>query len=368
MRDIGVSGGSHNKVIELGLRPGMSELRLEALREVLDVGLSTVATLAAGRGGEAQIAAFRDRIERCRTTVASADARTATASAMECFASCAQLVPPAKDADRRPDEIVALIRLVRDAVEALAGGAARADAGINESTARLETLGRTASPDVLRAQLAIEVALLKSLAVERKRAWDETIDRFNTQVMSLEQELVQARVAATTDPLTRLANRRAFERACQEMLAHPLPQFVLAVLDIDHFKGLNDRHGHGAGDRLLVSVAQRIQASLRGSDVVGRLGGDEFGILAAGITLKQAESRLWSVAKAIADAPIDGGAGQRITVTVSCGVAEYSAGDSAQTLMERADNALYEAKRAGRNRVNVREAALIRDLMARRRR
>jgi diguanylate cyclase (GGDEF)-like protein len=363
MREALRNSGGHSNVIELGLRHQHSDSSFDVLRPVLDRALATLATFAAGKGDQAQVASFRERIEHCRGTLATGDAKIAAAETMDCLSTFSLSVARVNEGERRPEEIVSLITLVRDAVAALAGGVETADASVSESMTRLDYLSRVTDPEMLRAQLAIEVSLLKEIAVNRKRQWETTLKRFNSQVESLEQELVQARVAATTDPLTRLANRRAFEGACTELMKQPMPQFVLAMIDVDNFKTINDDHGHVTGDRVLTSVAQRLQSSLRGSDVVGRLGGDEFGILAAGITLSLATTRMQGVVKSMVETPVTDPDGTPLKVTLSIGLAEFSAGDNPQTLIKRADGALYDAKHGGKNRVIVRTAPLMSDLM-----
>ena len=140
------------------------------------------------------------------------------------------------------------------------------------------------------------------------------------------------------------------------------PPFVLATIDVDDFKAVNDQHGHDVGDRVLVAVAETLVRSLRGEDLVARLGGDEFAILAAPLTLQQAQGRFGSFVDAVRAAcrrvTPDGSA-----VTISIGIAELSAGDTLESVHKRADQALYEAKRAGKGRVAVKATPFIRDLM-----
>jgi diguanylate cyclase (GGDEF)-like protein len=135
------------------------------------------------------------------------------------------------------------------------------------------------------------------------------------------------------------------------------------MLDIDRFKQLNDTLGHPAGDQAIVTVAETLTDSFRaGHDLVVRYGGDEFAVLMLGMSLPQAEGRLRNVASRIAavsfgpdDAPLQ--------ITVSSGAVELSAGDTRASLVERADQALYEAKRLGRNRVVAKAKPTLRDLM-----
>lgn len=165
----------------------------------------------------------------------------------------------------------------------------------------------------------------------------------------------QLRELADTDALTGTFSRRAFlERAVEEFqrsrrYGHPL---CMAMLDIDAFKAVNDRHGHGAGDQVLARVAAVCIAQLReGTDHCGRLGGEEFGILLPETDLAGAQVGAERLRMAIRDLAFEA-TGQTFGVSVSIGVAALSAGDDTfASLMARADAALYEAKSSGRDRV-----------------
>jgi len=165
----------------------------------------------------------------------------------------------------------------------------------------------------------------------------------------------QLRELADTDALTGTFSRRAFlERAAEEFqrsrrYGHAL---CVAMLDIDDFKAVNDRHGHGAGDQVLARVAAVCMAQLReGTDHCGRLGGEEFGVLLPETELGGAQVTAERLRAAIRDLAFES-AGQTFGVSVSIGVAALAVGDETFTsLMARADAALYRAKGAGRNRV-----------------
>ncbi len=160
------------------------------------------------------------------------------------------------------------------------------------------------------------------------------------------------REEATLDPLTRIMNRGGFDRACRQWMTTEKLQFVLAMVDVDNFKRINDVHGHGLGDRALTAVAQALKNSVRQDrDVVARIGGDEFAMLISDLSLPQAESRLRMLSASLAGANVETASGAPLTLTLSCGLAELSAGDTVESLMERADRALYEAKNLGKNRV-----------------
>ncbi|KAF0163447.1 MAG: putative GGDEF domain protein [Rhodocyclaceae bacterium] len=160
---------------------------------------------------------------------------------------------------------------------------------------------------------------------------------------------------ASTDKLTGLLNRHAFTILIEKLLAEyrRVPQPISMLLaDIDHFKEINDRYGHLAGDRVLESVAALLLAGLRESDIAVRWGGEEFLLVLRGCDQNEAERIAETLRQRIAATPIEVD-GQRIAVTLSVGVSEYDGAESSDQTVDRADTALYAAKHGGRNRVEV---------------
>ena len=153
-----------------------------------------------------------------------------------------------------------------------------------------------------------------------------------------------------TDSLTGIHNRRYFqERLKNELERAQRDGQALAVimLDIDHFKRINDRFGHAVGDRVLRSLCQRIGQRLRRTDVFCRLGGEEFMVLCPGTDAEQARVLALELWQGVRNDPVDG-VGQ---VTASFGVAGWRPGEGADALLLRADAGVYAAKQAGRDRV-----------------
>ena len=159
--------------------------------------------------------------------------------------------------------------------------------------------------------------------------------------------------AAVTDPLTGIPNRRAFvDRAAAAIATSNRREIPLSAvfIDIDHFKGINDTFGHATGDFVLKEAAQRINGMKRTEDLFCRYGGEEFVLLLPFTTLDQAAVFAERVRSAIAARPFDH-VGRVVPVTLSAGVATYAAGSTLDSLLQRADQAMYRAKQGGRNRV-----------------
>lgn len=175
----------------------------------------------------------------------------------------------------------------------------------------------------------------------------------------LDEALGRLRLLATRDPLTGALNRRAFQEALDGAVARAVRSSgacAVAILDIDHFKRINDEHGHAAGDEALRHLVTLIGRRARAGDVLGRLGGEEFGVLLDGADAAGAQRYAQDLRAALADARRD----DVPPFTISVGVAELADGDgSADGMLLAADRAMYAAKENGRDRVLP---ALARDL------
>ena len=192
-----------------------------------------------------------------------------------------------------------------------------------------------------------------------RREMEEEISSALAEVQSAYAKLDQARgvaeLLAKTDSLTGAANRREFRDQLAPRLANQFqaPGIALALLDIDHFKAVNDTYGHAAGDEVLVEVARRLGAGLRPGELLARWGGEEFAVFFHGVSdAHAARVRCEDLRRAIADEPVQIAQGE-LRVTVSVGAALATIGDEPDELVDRVDTALYQAKRAGRNRTRL---------------
>ena len=191
----------------------------------------------------------------------------------------------------------------------------------------------------------------------RNKAGDVThfvaIERDVTEQKEQEEKLEQL---SRTDPLTGLLNRRSFEEISAKeysRFARYGETYSLLMLDVDHFKSINDTYGHNIGDLVLKMLADDCVAHLRSNDVVARWGGEEFCLILPHTGRDVAVGIAEKLRKAIARSALKV-RGSEVSVTVSMGISEVQTADENHaTVLERADNALYDAKAAGRNRICV---------------
>jgi diguanylate cyclase (GGDEF)-like protein len=178
---------------------------------------------------------------------------------------------------------------------------------------------------------------------------------FNRMIERIHESEAVLADLARRDGLTRLPNRRAFDEGLREMFARMErlgESGSLLMIDIDHFKQINDTHGHAAGDDVLRAVAQTMASDVRLVDRVFRIGGEEFAAILSGGDAAAALTTAERLRQAVAGARV-AVKGRDLSATVSIGVAWATAGAEPATLVEAADAALYRAKQEGRNRVVV---------------
>jgi diguanylate cyclase len=212
--------------------------------------------------------------------------------------------------------------------------------------------------DVVQSMLedsrAINAAVTTSQ--ERMQADRARASELETRVRDLESELRRLSDEVSTDALTQVANRRglaqAFEAESARAGREASPQLAVALIDIDNFKKLNDSLGHAAGDVALQSLASKVRERLRPVDHLARFGGEEFVVLLPGTGLEEAQQALTRLQRSLS-AALFMHDGREVFVTFSGGVTAWRSGEALALTLERADEALYEAKRTGKNRTCV---------------
>jgi diguanylate cyclase (GGDEF)-like protein len=211
---------------------------------------------------------------------------------------------------------------------------------------------RSGSAEVVQLSHALR-SLLRRIGMAEERTKEAEL-RANTNAIQLQEDLVKLRKLANTDFLTGLMNRRAFLTAADDAM-----QFcrrykrgiATLMIDIDHFKKINDTHGHAAGDQAIKRIADIVGSTIRTTDRAARFGGEEFLVLLREIDQSTALLLAERIRKSIELSTIDSEAGP-ISATVSIGLALFEASDrDVQDMIERADQGLYVAKKTGRNRV-----------------
>ncbi|MEE9678459.1 diguanylate cyclase [Pseudomonas moraviensis] len=189
----------------------------------------------------------------------------------------------------------------------------------------------------------------------RLKSLSERVAHMEQEAMGFREHLEEQRQKALIDPLTGLPNRAAWS----ERLEHEIQQWQqhgntlsLAMLDLDHFKRINDSYGHLAGDKVLKIIATVLRKRLRGSDFIARFGGEEF-VLLLPATPPAVGAKLLETLRAAIEACPFHFKGERVTITISMGLASFRVGEHSDLVLKRADQALYRAKNAGRNRVEL---------------
>ncbi len=208
-------------------------------------------------------------------------------------------------------------------------------------------------------QQRVKAAMLNAETPAITDRREQVIIELRNQVIQLIEEqdrlhqlLQEKTLRLRTDPLTGVFNRLAYEERFEQEF-HRWQRFghslTFVIWDIDHFKQINDTYGHATGDDVLRDVAGQLVSRLRTTDFVARYGGEEFAMLLPGADAEKALQLVNQIRLTIAEYRFDNGDVQ-IPVTISCGIASFEPGDSPQTVFKRADDALYQAKKAGRNR------------------
>ncbi|MEJ0039697.1 MAG: diguanylate cyclase [Gammaproteobacteria bacterium] len=247
-------------------------------------------------------------------------------------------------------------------ISSAASTSAELEAELQTRSSRLEQPLTIAEIQAVVRDLA---SVAKRMRVSASQLSEVLTDRART-IDEIGERLGQVQSEALLDPLTGLKNRRGFERALAQLGVHQrgLHGAALLLADIDHFKVINDTHGHLMGDKVLSAVAHVLRSNIKGRDIAVRMGGEEFAVLLPDTPLPGAIALAERIRGVVAQGRIQRKDGAEVTghITISFGVATGAEGEPIESLIERADSALYASKRAGRNRVTVAPA---RDLQAR---
>jgi diguanylate cyclase len=246
------------------------------------------------------------------------------------------------------DALTSQISLIRDTLT----GALNKQSKQNAEWSRIANVNQDTDLQELRSVIEALLSLSEQSKKTNKVLWLQLGDS-KSKISNLQDNLQNLRVQSQLDPLTQVYTRRFFDTTLQSAIdAQADKPLALLMVDIDHFKSINDRFGHQTGDEVLRLVGSIMKGCVKGQDIVARYGGEEFAIILPRTTLQSAcivaeQIRRELSSKSIRRRKSGETLGQ---ITISIGVSAYTVGETAITFVDRADKYLYQAKTLGRNR------------------
>lgn len=261
---------------------------------------------------------------------------------------------PPRPVDPREQNLYDSAQTIRKILLTLTASIQRTDKAASDSSLALGDVKSAITTMELPPDLnEAHTLLMKEVdrVISSNAALKGELARSQEELTEQQRQIEDLRTAVRIDGLTQLANRTYFDEKLNEMIALRKrygDPFSLLMIDIDNFKTINDSYGHPAGDRILKGVGVKIKASLRGSDFLARFGGDEYALILVKTDGAAATEVAWKLCEEVRASRflLDDTA---LSMTLSIGVAEATGNDSEETLLERADAALYRRKMAGRN-------------------
>ncbi len=244
------------------------------------------------------------------------------------------------------------IKQVLGMIEAAAGSATSYSESLADAS---QKLAGASDGEALRIVIERLMQSAKEMELSNKKL-EARLSASKQEIEQLQQNLEAVRTESFTDPLTTLSNRKYFDQALTNAMAEAKTKnepLSLLMADIDYFKNFNDKYGHLTGDQVLRLVALAVKQNVKGRDIAARYGGEEFVIALPNTSLQSAITVADHIRRAVMTKELmKRSSGERLgRVTVSIGAAVFRPADTAQSLIERADNCLYAAKRNGRNRI-----------------
>ncbi len=260
------------------------------------------------------------------------------------------------ETDRERDELKKIISILANSISGLLHSSGDFDSGLDDCVDRLQKARTLSEVQEIREALLKQAQGLQVRTrqmVEDVRLAQTQVDDANKKVESLKQQMEKVKQEIIIDPLTRTYNRRAYdEKIKQEMMGfqrYSRPT-ALAIVDIDHFKNVNDTYGHRTGDGVLRILSGVMKKEIREIDVLARYGGEEFALILPHTSYEQALDVTERIRRKVEESRFTYKS-KPFSVTISIGVGTLRAEDTLETYVERVDQALYRAKNSGRNRV-----------------
>lgn len=274
----------------------------------------------------------------------------------QCKALHDQFFNVAKDRKEVVELRLELARVLKEVVNFVCSSVAHNDKINQHLNTLLSKVHHGMSPQQIHE--AVDELLAETrLAINNGELLTERLNTAMVEVNKLKKELEQSKREAKTDTLTGLANRKAFDdlvnKVTQDADGSGL-DVCLLFCDLDHFKEINDKHGHLVGDQVLKVIANTLKDSVKGRDLVARYGGEEFSIILLNTSLQNAKGLADNIRQEVSSKRIQRKDTQESLgqITLSFGVARYVPSEGVESFMQRADRALYMSKRKGRNCVS----------------
>ena len=259
--------------------------------------------------------------------------------------------------NNREKELWDIIGLQRTAITTLGTENQVYNRKVYKQSKELESITMLDDIKIMKKNLKKEVEAIQATVGKKEERDKQQMGALAKQISSLNIELKKVKTKAMTDGLTKAYNREAFDSYIRKLVDRNTIKrspFSLLMLDIDDFKNINDAYGHQIGDRVLVALVKKCTELIRDEDFLARYGGEEFVIVLPGASLRNALKKAQRLRKAIAGTRYTTGkerGGEGLSITVSIGASSFRKNDSVSTVIDRSDQALYQAKRTGKNRV-----------------
>jgi diguanylate cyclase len=255
----------------------------------------------------------------------------------------------------REGELKDIIDILTNAVVDLDNESQEYNQKILEQSGKIEQITYLDDIKKVKQALISEIEQMRRTVREKQSNDNVKLEALAQQVDTLNSQLKQAHTESNTDSMTGIFNRKAFDRQIAELVERNTVAkfpFSLLMLDIDNFKSINDTYGHQTGDRIIMAVVNKCRQNIRGEDFFARYGGEEFVIILPGASLRNAVKKANYICKAVASTRYrlsDSKDEQTLKVTMSVGVSCHQKADTVDSVIKRADKALYAAKHAGKN-------------------
>jgi diguanylate cyclase (GGDEF)-like protein len=355
------------------LQLGLNKLRKSDRRDpivpivwLIDQLLEVIAENLSGEDADRN--SFRFKLETCRRAILESHGEDISGlTALSTLDLCrGQFKKLQTHRQERDEHLAEIIQFLRKSMSSLTGDSRAFHEDLLGTIGRISEHIDLKDMHELKSRVARETSELNQVITEKQKREQFQFSQFSEQISILQHKLKVAKAEAFLDGLTGIANRRNFDFTIERwLIAHEKSEdpFTLAIFGLDSLKQTNDNYGHQIGDQVLMEIAMELGRNVRAKDYLARFGGEEFVILSAGMKLMESEKRFSEMLKHIEKMQCDCKNAENETlavfITTSCGIAEYVPGENTRDLIKRTEEALYEAKQAGKNRVATKRRPLL---------